>query len=417
MAAIQPLNADQWQFSREKARLLLNHGAKIDTQNKQSTGCFHGLFKAIEDHWLIWVRDKDLCLNPESVGRTEVYRFLTLLLDRGGEPLMANSSQYWHRFSGCSVTERAFSIGLGKVWLATLKNCSHPYDISEFLAEDHARICNIMSTRCHRKSTPQQDYQNRSGTESTFAKAMLDDLVIDFATPILKFPACSQQDCDWVLWEYLDGLNLQPDPKEGPGLVTEWALSDRTPDLFLKHNLPDIMYEEQRLISRRKAGKASGGEDFSESETKESDEEIVEGDDGSDLYESEVEELDEEADEKSEGNASNRVQVFSEQGAVLGGGAIHSNSNPTSGHENYLPLGNHSAACATAANQPEQHQPAFDAVGTQHSIPGPTDGHSGSGLSNIDVSEDETSVGRALGVMSQSFELYEDPSLCFNPWG
>jgi len=425
MTAIQPCNVDGWIFSREKALILIDHGAKIDTQDRWSTGCFHGLFKAVAYDWIAWEKQRKTSQKPELVRADEVLRFLLLLLDRGGDAFAINSSQYDARYNGHSVTERAFTIGLGKTWLAALRACIHPYNLSTFLAQDHARCCKRTPKYCKHYLKEETHCRNGSATRSNFTKLMLEDPEIGSVTLILELPSCLEHDCQWAVWDYLEGLPTQPDPKGGLVLNTNWVLGDRTPDLFLHHNLPDFMYH---YLSRWRAVETSDDEDTSESEAEESVEEdlgemkgeesdvdAAETNDATGFNESKVEEFAEKADEEltRSGGAENPAG----QGPVVGEGALHSNGNSSWEYESCVQLHCPPAADHTPTDRPEHQLPAYEAVDTQGLFSEPTDGCSPHASGIADFSMEGTDAGRLLETIPRSLSLYEDPWLHFNPWG
>lgn len=426
MTAIQPHNVHGWIFSREKALLLLDRGAKIDTQDNWSVGCFHGLFRRIADDWLVWEEQGKSFQKTESVTADEVLRFLLLLLDRGGDAFAINSSRYFAGYDGHSVTERAFIIGLGKIWLAALRTCTHPYDLSAFLAQDHSRCCNRMPEYCQHCLSEETDCLNGSATESSSTEFMLEDPETGSVTLILELPACLERDCHWAVWDYLERLTTQPDASGGLDLNTSWVLDDRTPDLFLHHNLPDFMYNDPR--SRLGAVEEPDEEDASESEAEgsveedlgeiegeESDVDTLETNDARAFNESEAKGFAEEADGELAGSGGPENPV--DQGPVLDEGALLSNGSPSWEDASYLPLYNLSAAKPTSADLPEPQLPAYEAVDTQGLLLELMGGRSPNASSSADTSREETKVSRLLGVIPQSFGLFEDPLLHFNPWG
>ena len=398
MVAIQPMNTYQWQFSLEKAILLLNYGAKIDTQDHWNTGCFHGLFRPISQFWLIWEEYEQLYQNTDAIRVDEVLRFLVLLLDRGGDAFTTNPTQFYstdccdghsgcHHYSGYSVTERAFQIGLGKTWLRALETCSHHYDLSEFLAEDHARCCNEEATRSQdslRKNT-RESQQNGSVTQSRFSESTPDDPASCSTIVTLELPSCPHHGCDWVVWEYLESLSNRPDPNGGPDLV-RWGLNNRTPDLFLRYNLPDFMYTKLQAWRRRRHSEAE-----------------------------DVEYSEEEADEELEGNTTDSAGEPVEQ-EPLPDEALHTHGNPTWEAASPVPFYATPAAYYSLADQAVQQQPAAEAASTHLSLLEPMDGCIPCVSSSADPSEEESGANGILGGMVWSSGLYEDPSLCFNPW-
>lgn len=414
--------------------LLLDRGAKIDTQDNWSVGCFHNLFTGVASRWLVWEKLRKTTQKPESVTADEVLRFLLLLLDRGGDAFAINSPGFFTRYEGHSVTEHAFIVGLGKIWLAALTTCTHPYDLSAFLAQDHARCCNRMPKYCQHCLSEETHRLNGSATESSSTEFMLEDPETGSVTLILELPACLERDCHWAVWDYLERLTTQPDPRGGLDLNTSWVLGDRTPDLFLHHNLPEFMYNRLffRMIAARlratrlRAVEESDEEDSNESEAEgsveedlgeiegeESDVDAVETNDARAFNESEAEEFAEEADGSLEESGGPENPV--DQGPVLDEGALLSNGSPSWENASYLPLYNLPAAKPTSADLPEPQLP--EPVDTQGLFLEPMGGRSPNASRSADTSREETEVSRLLGVIPQSFGLYEDPLLHFNPWG
>lgn len=420
MTAIQPYNVAEWIFSREKALLLLDHGAKIDSQDDGSVGCFHGLFSAVANRWLEWEERRETSQKPELVTADEVLRFLLLLLDRGGDAFAINSAGFCAEYDGHSVTERAFIIGLGEIWLAALRTCTHPYDLSAFLAQDHARCCNRMPEFRQHCLSEETHRLNGPATESNSTKFMLEDPETGSVTLILELPSCLERDCHWAVWDYLERLTTQPDPRGSLDLNTSWVLGDRTPNLFLRHNLPDDMYRcpvegSDEEDSSESEAEGSVEEDLGEIEGGESDVDAVKTNDARAFNESEAEEFAEEADGSLEESGGPENPV--DQGPVLDEGALLSNGSPSWEDANYLPLYNLSAAKPTSADLPEPQLPAYEAVDTQGLLLELMGGRSPNAPSSADTSREETDVSRLLGIIPQSFGLFEDPLLHFNPWG
>lgn len=379
MAAIQPTNVYGWMFSREKALLLL---------------------------------------------------------DRGGDAFSINSSQDFARDDGHSVTERAFIVGSGKIWLAALRTCTHPYDLSAFLAQDHARCCNRTRKYCHHCLREETHRQNGSATESNLTNSMSEDPKTGSVTLIMDLLSCLERDCHWAVWDYLERLTTQPDPRGGLDLNTSWVLGDRTPDLFLQHNLPEFMYnrlsyrlraarlratrlraveESDEEESNESEAEGSVEEDLGEIEGEESDVDTAETNDARAFNESEAKEFAEEADGELEESGGPEEPV--DQGPVLDEGALLSNGNPSWEDASYLTLYNLSAAKPTSADLPEPQLSAYEAVDTQGLLLELMDGRSPNASSSADTSREETDVSRLLGMIPQSFGLFKDPLLHFNPWG
>ena len=105
-----------------KVDLLLEYGADINATDDEGFGCLHISLNSFPEDWS----------QGTDVVQT-LQEMIKMLLNRGADAHFLDSH-------GQTVTETALELGHGRTWFTALENCKHKYDLSDFLAEDHARF-------------------------------------------------------------------------------------------------------------------------------------------------------------------------------------------------------------------------------------------------------------------------------------
>ena len=215
--------ANTWCVHREwlleKTSLLLRYGADIQARDGNNAGCFQVLFDEYSPGHVV-----------KPFPNKHFYLYVLLLLEQGGDVFAPDR---W----GISPTAKALASGLGTLWFRALIECSLHYNLTSVLAEDHAmwhkwrEIESSHEGNQHEKCSGQRDTTEPRDESNSAIESFADSVHYGYTSSRstqMQFFRCSDQQCGWTVWNYLQILSTTPGPTRWGTVIIDWAINRHT---------------------------------------------------------------------------------------------------------------------------------------------------------------------------------------------